>query len=157
MMKRWKAAVAGARWRELPSRRQFCAFAGTACLIFGTWAPVMEVPILGEIAYAQYAQGESWILLALAVVAVLATALERFRVLWFAGAGSLAVLLVTAARMAVTLTDEEDTAQPLIQVMLHAMQVQWGWIPLVLGAVLLLVAAAGPRLLVQEAAQSPSF
>lgn len=149
----WKAAIANRRWnwREVPSRRQGCAFAGTACLIFGIWAPVMEVLFFGEIPYAQYAQVESGVILALAVVAVLAAAVERFPLLWIAGAGTLVALLVTAYRVLDMLAEAPTAKEPLMRAWLHSVQIGWAWVPLALGAVLLLVAAAGPRL------RAPSF
>lgn len=156
-MERLKAAFANVRWRELPSRRQFCAFVGTGCLVFGIWAPVMDVLFFGEIAYGHYARVESGVILALAVVAVLATAFERFKLLWIAGAGSLAALLATAYRIVAMVTEAPKAAPAMMEAWQQSVQLQWGWIPLVLGAVLLLVASAGPRLLVREAAQSPSF
>lgn len=150
----WKAAIAQKRWnwREVPTRRQACAFAGTACLIFGIWAPVMEVLFFGEIAYAQYAQVESGVILALAVLAVLAAAFERFRLLWIAGAGTLVVLLVTAYRVMAMVAEAPTAKEPLMQAWLQSVQMGWAWIPLALGAVLLLAAAAGGRLLAPAAA-----
>lgn len=157
-MNRWKAAIAKMNWRELPSRRQGCAFAGTACLVFGIWAPVMDALFFGEIAYAQFAQAEAWVILALAVMAVLAAAMQKFRLLWLAGAGALAALGATAWRMVAMVAEASAATQPLMQVWLQSLRAGWAWIPLGLGALLLLLAAAGPRFLATRngAAQPPA-
>lgn len=137
----------------LPGRRVMCALLGAASLGLGVSAPALDVPIFGEIAYIQYATAEGSAILVLALFSLLAAVLGKFRWLWITGLGTCGALMTTFLRIHDSL--EETRAQAAIQPAGHPMRelaeaaiqlvsFQWGWVILVLGVLLVLLAAGAP-------------
>jgi hypothetical protein len=130
--------------------RQILGLVGSVILFLGVFAPIVSVPIVGNINYFQNGKGDGVIILWLAVISVFLTLTKRYRVLLITGVGSLAVLAFTfinfqgrmsSARSEMREGMANNPFRGLGDAMLSTVQIQWGWAVLIIGAVLLLASA----------------
>jgi len=133
------------------SSRQLIALLGSIVLFVGVFMPIVSVPIMGNLNYFQNGKGDGVIVLALATVSAIAAARQRYQVLWLTGGGCLAVLGFTFVNLQSSLAaakgemEQQLAGNPfrgLADAALGSIQLQWGWALLIVGAVLLVVAAA---------------
>ena len=124
-------------------KRQGIGLVGTAVLAVGAFAPLVSMPIVGSLTYFNNGRGDGVIVLALAVISALFVLAKRYRALWLTGLASLGMIGYTFLRTAEALAAlERELATNPFRGLANA-QMQWGWVLLVIGATLLLVAAAG--------------
>ena len=123
---------------------------GVGLLFLGVFAPLVYVPIIGDINYFQNGKGDGVIILIIAAVATVSILLKKYRSLWIESVATLAVLAYTffdfqdrlekaQAQLNSNLTDNPFAG--LGEMTLNMVQIQWGWGVLVFGAILLLVTA----------------
>lgn len=126
------------------------ALAGAALLYAGLFAPVLHVPFFGELSYLHFGQVEAFIVLLLTGAATLLTAFNLTHWTWGPSVGSTACIAFTAFslwRTAVQTHAEIQTnfaispLRQLAQVTLDSVEIKWGWVVLVTGAILSLVGA----------------
>lgn len=110
--------------------RQFVGAAGSILLFIGVFAPILHVPVWGNVDYFQNGEGDGIILLALAGLSLILVLTKQLSSLWFTGIASIGVLLFTFINVRAKLNDAKIVT------------FQWGWALLVVGAILLIVAAA---------------
>lgn len=119
------------------------AFIGAAILTFGTFVPIVSLPIVGSVNYFANGEGDGVLLVALAgVTAILAFLNQTRHVLWtgMAAAALLAWALLRFANLKSEMQakmDEELAGNPfrgLAEAAMGSVQLQWGWIVLVAGA-----------------------
>jgi len=131
--------------------RQLLGIAGSAILFVGVFAPIVSVPFAGGLNYFQNGRGDGTIILLLAVASLVLTLLKKYKGLWLTGLGSAAVLLFTFVMFQVRVSEMQSemnrqlVGNPfagLAKSMAGAVQLQWGWALLVVGAVLLICCAA---------------
>ena len=135
----------------LPVKRQTLAYVGSLVLLGGVFAPIVRVPILGTVNYFQNGRGDGVIVLVLAVISLYLTATKQYRKLWATGLASAAVLTFTFIAFQVRVSDIKSTMnrdlegnpfRGLADVAVQGIQLEWGWILLVVGAGMIMLAAA---------------
>ena len=123
---------------------------GVGLLFLGVFAPLVYVPIIGDINYFQNGKGDGVIILIIAAVATVSILLKKYRSLWIESLATLAVLAYTyfdfqdrleKARAQLNIDVTDNPFAGLGEMTLRMVQIQWGWGVLVFGALLLLVAA----------------
>jgi len=131
--------------------KQFLGLIGSAVLFVGVFAPIVSIPIMGNINYFQNGKGDGTIVLVLAVVSVILVLLKKFKGLWFTGLGSMAIMVFTFINFQMNLAniktqmEAELAGNPfrgIADMAMQSVQLQWGWALLIVGAVLVIASAA---------------
>ena len=131
--------------------RQTVGLLGSLLLFLGVFAPIVSAPIIGSQNYFQNGSGDGVLIAILALFSVLAVFTRRFRALWWTGLASLALLVFTFVTFQMRLSQlkqqmntelADNPFKGLAAVAVQSVQLQWGWAVLVVGAVLVLMAAA---------------
>jgi hypothetical protein len=124
---------------------------GTLLLFCGVFAPFMRLPIVGGVDYFRGGEGDGVIVLILAIVSLISVIIRQYKVLWFTGVGSACVIgfifgnLMTRVQQA-----KDDMARdladnpfaPLGEALVESVSIDWGFPVLVVGAGLVIAAAA---------------
>ena len=124
--------------------RQIFGIVGAAILFVGVFAPVVSLPLVGDLNYFQNGEGDGVIILVLAVISLAAALAKKDIVIFFTSLGCLLVLTFTFANFRIRLTqvldntNQTDAFSGLTTLMLQSIQLQWGWALLVVGACLTL-------------------
>jgi hypothetical protein len=130
--------------------KQLLGLIGSAVLFVGVFAPIISLPIMGNMNYFQNGKGDGTIILVLAVISFIFVLLKMFWVLWFTGMGSIALLFFTFFNFQKIFTDintqtgTELAGNPfggLADIAMQSVQIQWGWALLIIGAALLIASA----------------
>lgn len=134
------------------SNRYSLGLVGSLMLMFGVFAPLVQIPFIGTQTYFQNGRGDGVLVLALGVLSLLLTFARRYRGLLVTALISLAILALTyisfQSRLAQIRADmnEQLANNPFRGIgdaMLGSVQLQWGWALLLGGGVILLLAGAG--------------
>lgn len=134
--------------------RQTLGVVGSIVLLIGVFTPVVSLPVVGQQNLFQNGRGDGMFLLLLALVAMLATFAKRFRWVLVTGVLALAFIAFNFWLMQSRISSmraelERDLAgnpfRGLGDMMLQAVQIQWGWIVLAAGGILLVIAGASRR------------
>lgn len=123
------------------------AFIGAALLVFGLFAPIVTMPILGTINL--FGNGSNLVALALLVVALVGAGLAargRYTDIAWPGAAAVGIVLYSFGRLQVGMAQmraslrelEGNPFAGLAEGAMANVQVQWGWIVLGAGAAVLL-------------------
>ena len=130
--------------------RRVLGLIGSLVLAIGVFVPILSVPIVGSINYFKNGQGDGTIVLLLTLVSLLLIVQRRFEWLLTTGVGSLAVVLFTFINFRMKLADiqagmdsklADNPFRGLADVFAQSVQIQWGWMLLVIGSCLLIAAA----------------
>jgi len=131
--------------------RQTVGLLGSLLLFLGVFAPIVSVPIIGSQNYFQNGSGDGVVIAILALLSVVTVFTRRYRALWWTGLASLGVLVFTFVTFQMKLSQlkqqmntelADNPFKGLADVAVQSVQLQWGWAILVVGVVLVLVAAA---------------
>jgi len=131
--------------------RQLFGILGSIILFLGVFAPIVSVPVAGDINYFNNGKGDGAIILVLAGISFVLTLARSFKLLWVTGLGSLGLLAFTFFNFQSKMTEttsqlDRDLAgnpfRGLADITVQSVQIQWGWALLVVGALLLIAAAA---------------
>jgi hypothetical protein len=134
------------------ARKQRIAILGSLLLFVGVFLPLVSTP-LGSVNYFDNGQGDGAIVLALAVISIILAFTRSFGWLWITGLCSVGLpvyYLVTVlnglsrVRQSVQTELADNFFKDLADLAINSMQIQWGWAILILGGVLIVVAAAMP-------------
>lgn len=129
---------------------QLLGLAGAFLLALGVFLPIVRIPIAGSQNYFQNGQGDGVFIILLALVVIGFVIMRRNNWLWLPGMLSLAlvgftlsslVVLIREIRQSVTAEMEDSLFGGLATLFLESIQIEWGWIALVTGALLILGAA----------------
>jgi len=132
------------------NKHQTIGLIGSGLLIVGAFLPVVSVPILGAQTLFQNGEGDGSVILVLAVVSVVLVILERMRGLFITGGLSLLLLVVSFFTLRSRISDiknqlsielEDNPFKELAQTGVDLVQAQYGWGVLLMGTILLIVAA----------------
>ncbi len=132
-------------------KTQQLALAGAALLVFGVFAPIVSIPIMGNLNYFQNGKGDGTIVLILAVASIILALRKRYDMLWATGIASLAVMTFTFTSFQVRMwqiradLDRDLANNPfrgIADLAIQSIQLQWGWVILLAGAALVIAAAA---------------
>ena len=129
------------------STRSKVGLAGCTLLFVGVFAPIVRVPIIGNINYFMNGEGDGVVVMVLALISLGLVLARRYEWLWVTGLGCGGLLLFTFMnfRQALTGMDSELDGNPFAAALGVAVQVQWGWAVLGLGVACLLACAAMKR------------
>jgi hypothetical protein len=134
------------------TQRQGIALGGAALLLFGVFAPIVTMPIVGSINYFQNGRGDGSIIAALALATAYFALKKRYSHLWWTGLAAGAVMLFTFVNFQLRMSEvrssmNEDLAgnpfRGLADLAIGSVQLSWGWVLLVLGVACVLYAAKG--------------
>lgn len=129
---------------------QLLGLAGAFLLALGVFLPIIRIPIAGSQNYFQNGQGDGAIIILLAIVVIGFVIMRRNNWLWLPGMLSLTlvgftlfslVVLLREIRQSITAEMENSLFGGLATLFLESIQVEWGWIALVTGALMILGAA----------------
>jgi hypothetical protein len=112
---------------------------GAAVLLVGTFLPIVRVPVFGGVtSYVGDGRGDGIIVAALAVLAACAALVRFYRSLWAISLLAVAVMSFTFALLQFRLSEmREDQGR-----FANAVQLDWGWAVLAVGAIFMVAAAA---------------
>lgn len=139
---------------------QVLGIAGSALLLLGVFTPIVSVPILGSVTYFMNGRGDGTIVLVLAVVSVALTLAKRYKWLWLTGLGSLGVMIFTFVNFQLEMSKAKSQMaielrgnpfRGFADLAFQSVQLQWGWGVLLIGAGLVIAAAAMSRVNGKEA------
>ena len=145
--------------------KQLLAILGASLLFVGVFLPIVSLPIFGSLNYFHNGEGDGTIILVLAVVSSILAATRRFRGLLVTGLCSVGLLLFTLVNFMIRMSELRGQMQAqlagnpfseLADLAMNSVQMQWGWAVLMLGGVLIVVAAAmhGPMPVASQQALS---
>lgn len=115
------------------------------------FTPIISIPIVGSVNYFQNGKGDGVIVLALALISIVLVFAKKYAGLWITGTASLALILFTFINFQVRMSEMQDELESklagnpfrgIADITMQSIQLQWGWAVLVVGAVLLITAAA---------------
>ncbi|OGM59103.1 hypothetical protein A3A75_05595 [Candidatus Woesebacteria bacterium RIFCSPLOWO2_01_FULL_39_10] len=133
------------------NKKQLLGLIGSLVLIIGVFTPIVSLPFVGSMNYFNNGNGDGTIVLILAIASLVVVFLKKYKFLWITGLASLGMMLFTfinfQGKMASVKSEmqsglEGNPFAGLGELALQSVQLQWGWIILVIGAVLLIVSAA---------------
>lgn len=130
--------------------RKKLALGGSVLMIVGVFMPIVQIPIVGSLDYFRNGKGDGVAVLVLGVVSLLVALSNRYGWLWLTGVASLVtegftlvnfsrILAETQANLNTELAGNPFSS--LADAMFQSVRLQWGWLPLIGGAILLLFAA----------------
>ena len=131
--------------------KQLLGLIGCAVLFMGVFAPIVSMPIMGNMNYFQNGKGDGVIVLVLAVISLILVLLNKFKGLWFTGLGSMAIMTFTFINFQTALVNTKTQMETelagnpfrgIADMAMQSFQIQWGWALLIIGAVLLIASAA---------------
>jgi hypothetical protein len=150
--------LSGGSYTTNAAMRSRLGLAGALVLFIGLFTPIIHVPIAGSINYFQNGHGAGMLLLAFAIAAVVLVFTSRFRYLKWVGGLSLLVVCFALIRLLVAISvathyvantrpGEGNPFVGLERAAVASIQVQWGWLLLIAGSLLILVAGLDDRML----------
>ena len=124
---------------------------GSILLFIGVFTPVLSAPIIGNINYFRNGEGDGVFVLILAVVSLLLSLLKKYKALWLTGLGSLGVMLFSIIHFQVKMAETKSKMgrdlkgnpfKGIADAAIESIQMEWGWAILIMGAIVVVVAAA---------------
>lgn len=132
-------------------KKQVMGLIGSIILFIGVFAPVVSVPIMGNMNYFQNGKGDGTIIIALAIISLILTLAKKYKGLWFTGLGSLGIMAFTFINFQMRMSEAKSQMERelagnpfrgLADLAMQSVQLQWGWALLIVGAALVIAAAA---------------
>jgi hypothetical protein len=138
------------------TRKQTLAILGASLQFVGVFLPIVSVPFLGTQNYFQNGKGDGIIVLVLAVTSIVLAIARLFPGLWVTGLSSVGLLLFTLFNFINNMDRVREQMKTgisadnpfgklvggLADAALNSIQLQWGWAVLMLGGILIVLAAA---------------
>lgn len=137
-------------WRDEMKVKQRLGLVGSIILFLGVFAPIIRLPIVGNLNYFQNGKGDGVIVLLLSAMSLVLVLTKHYRALWFTGLGSMAVTIFTFVMLQLKLSNmrsqmaTELAANPfrgIADLAMHSIQLQWGWALLTLGVACVIASA----------------
>lgn len=134
-----------------PQVRQMVGLMGCVLLFIGVFMPLIKIPFIGDVNYLANGKGDGIIILVLAVVSLFLVLSKNYKGLYFTGLASGGLMLFTFINIQSRISDMKTSLNKslagnpfrgIADAAAQAVQIQWGWAFLILGVILLLVAAA---------------
>lgn len=124
-------------------RTQPLGIAGGLLLIIGCFSPLMSTP-MGMITMMFAGNTLGRVLLIIAIVSLVLTVLRQYRYLLVTGLASLGLTGYELYQFQTQIGELKagGTASAVAQTLAQSVQFSWGWVPLFLGALLILLAGA---------------
>jgi len=134
-----------------PQVRQMVGLMGCVLLFIGVFMPLIRIPFIGDVNYLANGKGDGIIILVLAVVSLFLVLSKNYKGLYFTGLASAGLMIFTFINIQSRISDMKvsmnkslagNPFRGIADAAAHAVQIQWGWAFLILGVILLLIAAA---------------
>jgi hypothetical protein len=134
-------------------RKRMLGVLGSIVLFIGVFTPIVSVPIVGNVNYFQNGKGDGVIILVLALISLILTLTNKFRALWLTGIGSLGVMIFTFINFQLKMSEAKAQMESQLSgnpfrgfadLAIQSIQIQWGWAVMIVGAGLVIAAAAVP-------------
>jgi len=131
--------------------KQLLGLIGSIVLFVGVFAPIVSVPIMGNMNYFQNGKGDGTIILILSVVSLVLVLAKKYKGLWLTGLGSMAVMAFTFINFQMKMSEAKAQMETklagnpfrgLADIAMQSVQLQWGWALLIVGAALVIASAA---------------
>lgn len=131
--------------------KQLLGILGAATLFIGVFMPIISSPLTGSINYFRNGEGDGMFVIILAVLSMLLSLTKRYRLLWATGGTCAGMILYTfyefRSRMTQIQADMElqlinNPFRGLADVAIQSVQLQWGLAVMLIGAALVIAAAA---------------
>jgi len=131
--------------------RSLLGVLGSALLILGVFLPIMSIPIVGDLDYFHNGRTDAAMIIVLALLSMILGLAKRFKALWVTGLASLGVLafnfihlrtMISQARSAAGSELPGNYLATLSAATIERIQMAWGWAVLVIGGIVVIVAAA---------------
>ena len=126
--------------------KQFIGLIGSILLIVGVFTPILKLPIVGTLNYFQNGKGDGTIILILGIISIILVLFKKYSPLIFTGILSFGVIGFTFFNIYNRIgqlqsqMNRELSGNPfrgLADAMVNAVQIEWGFALLVIGALLL--------------------
>ncbi|NJO59290.1 MAG: hypothetical protein HC836_13540 [Richelia sp. RM2_1_2] len=121
--------------------------AGAVLLAIGVFCPIISAPIIGTLNYFHNGNGDGVILLILSAISIFLVLKHEFRYLWWTGLASLGVTILGFLGFQWKLSEikssmeselEGNPFRGLADATVNSIQLQWGWVVILLGIGLIL-------------------
>jgi hypothetical protein len=131
------------------TKQQLVGFGGAILLLIGVFLPVISAPIVGAISLINNGQGDGSVILILAIITIILVFVNKVELLWIPAGLSGLILVLDFYHMSsrISRMKEEMTSQMqgnmfggLAEAMMSTVQLQYGWVVLAIGCVLLILA-----------------
>jgi hypothetical protein len=131
-------------------RKSVLGLLGSIILLIGVFTPIINAPIIGSLNYFQNGKGIGVVVSALAIISFVLTLLKLYKWLGLTGIISIAITTYTFISLQIILSKfssqinqelEDNPFKVLGELSIQSIQLQWGWLLLVVGAGLLIASA----------------
>lgn len=139
--------------------RQKVGFIGSAILLLGVFAPVISVPFVGDLNYVQAYKVNATAVLVLAVVSFVLAYLRKYKRLIITGTISLGLVLANFFHLLMeksSTTSHTELGKALEKVFKQSIQIEWGWLVLITGSLMIIAAAVVKKQVLQNLISSGS-
>lgn len=132
------------------SKRQLYGLVGTALMAIGVFMPLMTGPFGMNVNYFANGKGDGWFILGLAACSIALIIARRFSLLWVTGGLSFGLIGFTFFQFQSRISEVQSTMNKDLQgnpfrgladAAMSSVQMQWGWLVLLIGAALILLCA----------------
>ena len=125
----------------MQDRKQLIGYVGGVLLIFGTFLPIVSLPIVGSVNYFMNGKGDGIFVIGYAVLAIIFVALKRYTLLWIPAILSFGQLTYALITFSQKISEAESSLNGNIfgQAIVSSVHLDWAWIVLYAGAALLVV------------------
>ncbi len=132
------------------SARQVIGLIGCIALFIGVFAPIVKVPVVGDMNFFNNGKGDGVFIVILASLSFIAVMAKKFSWLWLTSFGCLIILGVTFFNFQSKIADAKrdlntelagNPFRGLADVAIDSIQLQWGWAVLLVGSFMILGAA----------------
>ncbi|MCH7294084.1 hypothetical protein [Acinetobacter higginsii] len=130
------------------TKQQLIGFFGAFLLLIGVFLPVISAPLIGTVSLINNGKGDGMIICGLAILSFVIIALKRIKLLWLSGGISFLLLSYDLYTIASTISKTKADVSAnlkgnpfggLAEAMMNSIQLQYGWVILFIGAIILLI------------------
>ncbi len=131
-------------------KNKLLALSGSAMLVLGAFMPVVSLPIVGSLNYLNNGEGDGVFIVVLGILAAALALGGQLRFVWIPGAISAVLILITLTRLLQVVNEAKASMEAelagnpfagLAEGLLNTVQLQWGWVFLLVGSVLVISAS----------------
>jgi Tfp pilus assembly protein PilE len=135
---------------ELSKIAKISVIVGSVVLAIGVFCPIISAPVIGTLNYFHNGNGDGVILLMLAAISIFLAMKDEFKYIWWTGIASLAVTIIGFIGFQWKLSDIKSSMESelrgnpfrgLADAAVNSIQLQWGWIIILLGLGLIIAGA----------------
>jgi hypothetical protein len=130
------------------TKQQLIGLFGSLLLLIGVFLPVLSVPIMGSISLLNNGRSDGMIIFGLAIASSVLIFMDKIKLLWATGGISIALLsydlYMVSSKISQTKAELSEKMQGnpfggFADAMMSSVQLQFGWVVLFLGCIILLV------------------